>query len=79
MMEFLLEAIVLCLIGGGLGLLFVYTGTLLAAGGHSFAIVLSLKNIILGLAISTIVGIVAGFIPAFTASKLDPVVAIRSN
>jgi len=79
MMEFLLEAILLCLIGGGLGLLFVYTGTLLAGGSQSFAITLSAKNVILGLSISAIVGILAGFIPAFTASKLDPVVAIRSN
>ncbi|GAA0563984.1 ABC transporter permease [Chitinophaga japonensis] len=79
MMEFLLEAILLCLIGGGLGLLFVYTGTLLAGGSQSFAISLSAKNVILGLSISGIVGILAGFIPAFTASKLDPVVAIRSN
>ena len=79
MMEFLLEAIVLCLIGGGFGLLIVYTGTLLASGSQSFTITLSLKNIVLGLSISAIVGIVAGFIPAFSASKLDPVVAIRSN
>jgi putative ABC transport system permease protein len=79
MMEFLLEAIVLCLIGGGLGLLIVYSGTLLASGSQSFVITLTTKNIILGLSISAFVGILAGFIPAFTASKLDPVVAIRSN
>lgn len=79
MMEFLLEAIVLCLIGGALGLLFVYCGTLLAGGSQSFTISLTAKNIILGLSISGVVGILAGFIPAYTASKLDPVVAIRSN
>jgi len=79
LMEFLLEAILLCLIGGGLGLLIVYIGTVLASGSQSFDISLTAKNVILGLSISGVVGIVAGFIPAFSASKLDPVVAIRSN
>lgn len=80
MLEFLLEAIVLCLIGGGIGLLFVYAGTLIAGNMFSdFIIALSSSNIILGLSISGFVGIVAGFIPAYSASRLDPVVAIRSN
>ena len=80
LLEFLLESIMLCVIGGGLGLLLVFTGTLIA--GHmfsSFVIALSSGNIILGLSISVIVGVLAGFIPAFSASRLDPVVAIRSN
>jgi putative ABC transport system permease protein len=80
LLEFLLEAILLCLIGGGLGLLLVWGGTLLAGNFFdSFQIGLGTGNIILGLSISAIVGILAGFIPAFTASRLDPVVAIRSN
>jgi putative ABC transport system permease protein len=60
-------------------LLIVYIGTVLASGSQSFDISLTAKNVILGLSISGVVGVVAGFIPAFTASKLDPVVAIRSN
>lgn len=80
LLEFLLEAILLCLIGGSLGLLLVFSGTLIAGNMFdSFQISLSSGNIILGLSISAIVGILAGFIPAFTASRLDPVVAIRSN
>jgi putative ABC transport system permease protein len=79
LMEFLLEAIVLCLIGGGLGLLIVYIGTLLASGSQSFEIVMTPWKVVLGVSISVIVGILAGFIPAFKASKLDPVVAIRST
>lgn len=79
MMEFLLEAILLCLIGGILGLALVYTGTLIAAGSQSFDITLSAKNIIVGLVISATVGILAGLIPAYFAARLDPVVAIRSN
>lgn len=80
LLEFLLEAILLCMIGGAMGLLFVYAGTLIAGNFFSsFQIALSSGNIILGLTISGIVGIIAGFIPAFSASRLDPVVAIRSN
>ena len=80
LLEFLLEAILLCMIGGGLGLLLVFSGTLIAGNMFdSFQIALSTGNIVLGLSISAIVGILAGFIPAFSASRLDPVVAIRSN
>lgn len=80
LLEFLLEAILLCLIGGSIGLLIVYIGTLIAGNlFSSFEIAMSTGNIILGLSISAVVGIIAGFIPAFSASRLDPVVAIRSN
>ncbi|WP_164714028.1 ABC transporter permease [Chitinophaga rhizosphaerae] len=78
--EFLIESMILCMVGGGLGLLFVYGGALIARNMFSsFQIGLSVGNILLGFSISGIVGIIAGFIPAYTASKLDPVVAIRSN
>jgi putative ABC transport system permease protein len=42
-------------------------------------IVLSRSNVILGLTVSILIGIVSGFIPAYGASQLDPVEAIRSN
>ena len=45
----------------------------------SMDISLSQANIILGLTISVIIGIVSGFVPAYTASQLDPVEAIRTN
>ncbi len=78
--EFLIESMILCMVGGGLGLLVVFTGAAIAKNLFStFQIGLSAGNIILGFAISGIVGIIAGFIPAWTASRLDPVVAIRSN
>ncbi|MBO9154112.1 ABC transporter permease [Chitinophaga sp. GCM10012297] len=80
LLEFLMESIMLCLIGGGLGLLLVFVGTLLAGNMFPrFVIALSPWNIFIGFAISAIVGIIAGFIPAYSASRLDPVVAIRSN
>lgn len=79
LLEFLLESVVLCLIGGGIGLLLVFFGTVIANFLMNFVITLTLSNIILGISISAIVGMVAGFIPAFFAARLDPVVAIRSN
>jgi len=40
---------------------------------------LSFNNIVTGILISAIIGVISGFIPAYTASQLDPVEAIRSN
>ncbi len=80
LLEFLMESVLLSMIGGGLGLLFVFIGTLIAQNMFaSFQIAMSPWNIILGFSISGVVGVIAGFIPAFSASRLDPVVAIRSN
>ncbi|MBC9929297.1 ABC transporter permease [Chitinophaga qingshengii] len=77
--EFLMEAVLLCLIGGTLGLVLVYLCTIVINLISTFQMYLSLTNIIMGLSISAGVGVLAGFIPAYFASKLDPVVAIRSN
>ncbi|MFY0256113.1 ABC transporter permease [Chitinophaga sp. 30R24] len=79
LMEFLLEAVCLCLFGGLLGLLLVYLLTVVINLLSTFEMVLSVGSIIFSLCVSIGVGILAGFIPAYTASKLDPVVAIRSN
>lgn len=77
--QFLFESILLCFVGGGLGLLLVYIGTLIATYSYDFQIILSFKNIISGLLVSVLIGIIAGIIPAISASKLDPVEAIRSG
>lgn len=79
LLQFLTEAIVLCLIGGALGLLLVFIASLAASHGVDFSMPLTFKNIVLGLSVSAIIGIVSGFVPAFTASRLDPVEAIRAN
>lgn len=79
LMEFLLEAVCLCLFGGLLGLLMVYLMTVIINSISSFEMILSVGAFIFGLSVSAGVGLLAGFIPAYLASKLDPVVAIRSN
>ena len=79
LLEFLLEAVSLCLIGGLIGVLIVLLLSFALTNYLDFPVVLSSKNFIVGLSISAIVGILAGFIPAKAASKLDPVVAIRTQ
>jgi putative ABC transport system permease protein len=79
LLEFLLEAVVLSLIGGLVGIMIVITiGTLLTFI-FEIEVILSLSNFFIGIFVSIFVGVLAGIIPAISASKLDPVVAIRSN
>lgn len=76
--EFLIESIVLCLIGGVVGLLLVYLAAEIATEVFEFNLFLSFENILLGLGISVLSGIVAGIIPALRAAAMEPVEAIRS-
>jgi putative ABC transport system permease protein len=85
LLEFLLEAVVLCLFGGLMGLLVVlglfqilqYLVT--NVGESDFKFYITATNVILGISISVFVGILAGFIPAWSAAKMRPVDAIRST
>ena len=79
MLQFLIEAIILCLLGGILGLLLVYGGTFLVTSLADITIRLYLKNIMIGIGSSLGIGVLAGIIPAWFASRLDPVEAIRTN
>lgn len=77
--QFLSESVLLSLIGGIFGLLITYVMTLLGKNLVDMEITLSTTNIILGITISVLIGIISGFIPAYSASQLDPVEAIRTN
>lgn len=77
LLEFLIEAVVLCIIGGiaGLGLIYVIITGLSQAIG--FEMYLSFNNMLLGMIVSVIVGVVAGVVPAMQAARMDPVEAMR--
>lgn len=79
LLEFLIEAITLCVTGGIIGVIIVLLLSLLLTYVADFPITLSAENFFIGVSISAIVGVLAGYIPARAASRLDPVVAIRSH
>ncbi len=76
--EFLIESIILCIFGGILGLIITFGILKLVSLISAFDIYISWSNVLWGVGISIIVGIIAGIIPAAQAAKLDPVEAIRS-
>jgi len=75
--QFLFEAVCLSLIGGGSGILLVYFLSFIPLG--SLDLILSFNNILLGLGVSSAIGVVAGIVPATLAARMDPVEAIRTN
>lgn len=79
LIQFLFEAVFLSLIGGGVGLLLVFAGSYVGSSVLGFDIMLTWNKILVGLVTSSVIGLVAGFIPARIASRLDPVEAMRMN
>ena len=78
--QFLFESIILALIGGLIGLFMVWITVLIGNQfSGDFDFVLSFGNALLAFSISATIGIISGIIPAISASKLDPVEAIRSG
>jgi putative ABC transport system permease protein len=77
--QFLTEAVVISVVGGGIGIVLGISITFLAATALNFAFIVSGSAIAIGFGLSTAVGLVAGVIPARNAAKLDPIVALRSD
>jgi putative ABC transport system permease protein len=77
--EFLLESAFLCIIGGLIGLVGVFIVTQILSLLIPFKVFIPLDIIGLAIGICLFVGILAGIIPALIASRMDPVVAIRSK
>jgi len=78
--QFLFESVFLSMIGGIIGIFLVWLGTLFVSHIQTeFTIELSTKNILTGLIISSVIGLIAGLLPAWKAAKLDPVEAIRTG
>jgi putative ABC transport system permease protein len=77
--QFLFEAVILSVIGGAVGLLLVWIISVVLTKAMDFEFVLSMSNVFLGTSLAAIIGLISGILPAITASKLDPVEAIRTG
>jgi ABC-type antimicrobial peptide transport system permease subunit len=75
--QFLVEAVVLCLMGGFMGIVLGRSASLLLHGLLGWPIELSIPAIVASVAVSAGVGVVFGYYPAWKASKLDPIEALR--
>ncbi|RKS13084.1 ABC transporter permease [Flavobacterium sp. 120] len=77
--QFLFEAIILSVIGGMIGLFLVWIISVILTKALDFEFVLSAGNIMLGTGLAAVIGLISGILPAISASKLDPVEAIRTG
>ena len=78
LLEFIFEAIILSILGGIVGLCFVFLGTNLVSVFVDMAFSLTFGNIVLGLGVSGLIGLISGFLPALSAARLNPVTAINT-
>ncbi|OUS03371.1 ABC transporter permease [Flavobacteriales bacterium 33_180_T64] len=77
--QFLFEAVILSVLGGLIGIALVQIIALIANATLEFEFILSFYNIFVGFGLSTFIGLISGVIPAISASRLDPVEAIRTG
>jgi putative ABC transport system permease protein len=74
--QFLVESVLLSILGGILGIIMIFIGTLIINYLFELNMYLTLANILLALFISSVIGIVAGYAPAYAAAKMNPVDAM---
>ena len=78
LLQFLIESTAICLLGGFIGLTFAYLMCFgIAAAFPSFPIHFSFNLVLVSMLVSVMTGLVSGFAPAWSASRLDPVTALR--
>lgn len=77
--QFLFESVMLSVAGGIIGLLIVFLGATAINLSSDFVISLTLNNILLGIGISSLIGLISGIFPAWQGARMDPVVAINTT
>ena len=75
--QFLFESIFLCLLGGMIGLLLVYLASFIQLG--PLKLIVTLGNVLTGISIASVIGVLSGIIPATQAAAMNPVEAIRAK
>jgi ABC-type antimicrobial peptide transport system permease subunit len=75
--QFLAEAVILCLLGGAIGFVLGRGGSILVRSVFSWPVEQSMAAAVVAFAVSTSIGVLFGFYPAFKASRLDPIEALR--
>jgi putative ABC transport system permease protein len=76
LLQFLTESVLLSVVGGLLGLLLIVIGTLIINYLFDLSMFLTMGNAVLAIFISGIIGVVAGYAPAYAAAKMNPVDAM---
>jgi putative ABC transport system permease protein len=79
LLQFLIESASLCVVGGFFGLLVAVGATQLVGMALGITMTITIGYVILSVAVSSIIGIVAGIYPAWKASRLDPIVALTQS
>ena len=79
LLQFLFESVMLSVAGGIIGLFIVFIGAAIISMSGDFAVTLTMDNIVLGIGISSLIGLISGIFPAWQGARMDPVVAINTS
>jgi putative ABC transport system permease protein len=79
LIQFLAESVILCILGGVIGLLLVFLISKAVNVVFPIELVLTFKNIMIGIGISSVIGVIAGYVPSQQAASMDPIEAIRTG
>jgi len=77
--QFLFESLMLSIAGGVIGLLIVFLGATAISLSGDFSITLTAHNIMVGIVISSVIGLISGIFPAWQGARMNPVVAINTT
>ena len=79
LLQFLFESLMLSVAGGAIGLMIVFLGSAAISLSSDFSMYLTLHNILVGIIISSVIGLVSGIFPAWQGARMNPVVAINTT